>query len=171
LAGERERKEKEAWRMGDDEELSRSMEQLEMAKARLENLTKEAELLQMSLNEHMRAVATIRSFINLPEGREVLVPVGAGAFISAKSAGTGWALVSIGAGVTQEKKFDDAISVLEKEAAEIELEERKILQEMRAIEKQANMLNQKVQAMSQGVQEAAPAPPRPKPKKNKDEEE
>lgn len=157
--------------MGDEEELSKSMEELEMAKARLENLTKEAELLQMSLNEHMRAVVTIRSFINLGEGREVLVPIGAGAFIPAKSAGTGWALVSIGAGVTQEKKFDDAISALEKEAAEIELEERKILQEMRAIEKQANMLNQKVQAMSQGGAEAAQAPPRTKPNRKKDEEE
>ena len=156
--------------MGDDEELSRSMEELEMAKARLENLTKEAELLQMSLNEHMRAVATIRSFVNLPEGRDVLVPIGAGAFIPARSAGTGWALVSIGAGVTQEKKFDDAVSALEKDAAEIEVEERRILQEMRAIEKQANMLNQKVQAMSQGESPPAPAPPKAKSKK-KDEEE
>jgi len=157
--------------MGDDEELSRSLEELEMAKARLENLTKEAELLQMSLNEHMRAVATMRSFINLPEGKDVLVPVGAGAFISARSSGNGWALVSIGAGVTQEKKFDDAISALEKEAAEIELEERKILQEMRAIEKQASMLNQRVQAMSQGGGAPAPRPPAQKTKKKKDEEE
>jgi len=157
--------------MADEEDLSRTMEELEMAKARLENLTKEAELLQMSLNEHMRAVATIRSFINLPEGREVLVPIGAGAFIPARSHGTDWALVGIGAGVTQQKKFDDAISSLEKEAAEIELEERKILQEMRAIEKQAAMLNQRVQAISQGGAAPAPEPPRPKSRKKKDEEE
>jgi prefoldin alpha subunit len=157
--------------MGDEEELSRSMEELEMAKSRLENLSKEAELLQMSLNEHMRAVATIRSFINLPEGRDVLVPVGAGAFIPARSAGKGWALVSIGAGVTHEKNFDEAIAALEKQAAQIELEERKILQEMRAIEKQANALNQKVQMISQGGMGAAPEPPKTKPRKKKDEEE
>ena len=71
--------------MGEEEELSQSMEELEMAKARLEHMTKEAELLQMSLNEHLRAVATIRSFIDLPEGKDVLVPIGAGAFIPARS--------------------------------------------------------------------------------------
>jgi len=158
--------------MGDEEELTQSMEELENAKARLENMTKEAELLQMSLNEHMRAISTIRSFVNLPEGREVLVPIGAGAFLPARSAGTGWALLSVGAGISQEKKFDDAIAALEKQAAEIELEERKILQEMRNIEKQANLLNQRIQAISQGAGQAKAAPPKKEEKrKKKDEEE
>jgi len=157
--------------MGDEEELSQTMEELEIAKARLENMSKEAELLQMSLNEHMRAIATVRSFINLPEGRDVLVPIGAGAFLPARSTGTGWALISLGSGVTQEKKYDEAIAALEKQAAEIELEERKILQEMRNIEKQANILNQRVQAMSQGPPPAKAAPPKKAEKKKKDEEE
>jgi len=157
--------------MGEDEELSQSMEELDIAKARLENMTKEAELLQMSLNEHLRAVATIRSFLDLPEGKEVLVPIGAGTFIPARSAGTGWALISIGAGISQEKKFDDAISALEKQAAEIELEERRILQEMRGIEKQANMLNQKIQAISQGGGQSRAPPPKKTEKRKNDEEE
>jgi prefoldin alpha subunit len=157
--------------MGEEEELSQSMEELEMAKARLEHMTKEAELLQMSLNEHLRAVATIRSFIDLPEGKDVLVPIGAGAFIPARSAGTGWAMLNIGAGVSQEKKYDDAISALEKAAAEIELEERKLLQEMRGIEKQANMLNHRIQSISQGAGQARAQPPKKTEKRKKDEEE
>ena len=159
--------------MGDEEALSQSMEELEVARARLEALSKEAELLQISFNEHMRAIATIRAVLQLPEGRDVLVPIGAGAFLPARTTGVGWAIVSLGAGVNQEKKFDEAVAVLEKQAAEIELEERKILQQMRGIEAHANQLNQRIQAMSQGAAPERPAAPADKPGKRKkgDEEE
>jgi len=159
--------------MGDEEALSQSMEELEVARARLEALSKEAELLQISFNEHMRAIATIRAVLQLPEGREVLVPIGAGAFLPARTTGANWALVSLGAGVSQEKKFDEAVAALEKQAAEIELEERKILQQMRGIEAHANDLNQRIQTMSQGAAPEKPEAAAGKPGKRKkgDEEE
>jgi prefoldin alpha subunit len=158
--------------MADEEELSQSMEALEMAKARLENMSKEAEILQMSLNEHIRAVETLKSYSKLEDGKEMLIPVGAGAFLPARSSGAGWALVSIGTGLTVEKNLDGAVEALEKSAAEIELEERKLIQAMKNLEKQAQLLSERVQSLSQGgPAEPEGAPPPKKQPRRKDEEE
>jgi len=158
--------------MGAEEEMSQSMEALEMAKARLENMSKEAEILQMSLNEHIRALETLKAYAKAGEGKDILIPVGAGAFLPARSTGAGTALVSIGTGLTVEKKLDEAVESLEKSAGEVELEERKLIQEMKNLEKQAQLLSQRVQTLSQGG--PAPDEPAPAPRKHprkKDEEE
>ena len=158
--------------MGADEELSQSMEALEMAKMRLENMSKEAEILQMSLNEHIRALETLKAYSKVGEGKDILVPIGAGTFLPARSTGGGNALVSIGVGLTVEKKLDEAIEALEKSAGEVELEERKLLQEMKNLEKQAQLLSQRVQSLSQGgPSEPEEAPPPKKQSRKKDEEE
>jgi len=158
--------------MGADEELSQSMEALEMAKMRLENMSKEAEILQMSLNEHIRALETLKAYSKVGEGKDILVPIGAGTFLPARSTGGGNALVSIGVGLTVEKKLDEAIEALEKSAGEVELEERKLLQEMKNLEKQAQLLSQRVQSLSQGGPSGPEeAPPPKKQSRKKDEEE
>lgn len=160
--------------MGDEEELSQSMEALEMAKSRLESMSKEAEILQMSLNEHIRALETLKAYAKVGDGKDILVPIGAGTFIPARSTGAGNALVSIGVGITVEKKLDEAIEALEKSAGEVELEERKLIQNMKNLEKQAQLLSQRVQSLSQGgpagPEEAPPQKPKRAPRK-KDEEE
>lgn len=158
--------------MGAQEELSQSMETLEMAKMRLENMSKEAEILQMSLNEHIRALETLKAYAKAGEGKEILIPVGAGTFLPAKSTGANTALVSIGTGLSVEKKLDEAVVTLEKSAGEVELEERKLIQEMKNLEKQAQLLSQRVQMLSQGgPAEGEQAPPPKRPSRKKDEEE
>jgi len=159
--------------MGAEEELQQAIEALEMAKARLENMSKEAELLQMSLNEHIRAIETLKAYSKAGEGKEILVPVGAGAFVPAKSSGQDRALVSIGAGLSVERKLDEAVSSLEKAASSVELEERKMIQEIRNLEKQAQLLSQRVQALSRGepLPEQPEAPSSKKRSRRKDEEE
>jgi len=158
--------------MGAEEELSQSMEALEMAKMRLENMSKEAEILQMSLNEHIRAVETLKAYARAGEGKDILIPVGAGAFIPARSTGAGTALISIGTGLTVEKTLDEAVSSLEGSAGEVELEERKLIQEMKNLEKQAQMLSQRVQMLSQGGPDPEGPEAAPKrPSRKKDEEE
>jgi prefoldin alpha subunit len=151
------------------------MEALEMARLRLENMSKEAEIIQMSLNEHIRAIETIKAYATAGDGKEILIPVGAGAFLPARSSGQDWAIVNIGTGVSSERKLDEAVTALEKSAEEIEAEGRKLTQNMRNLEKQASMLNQKVQELSAGQgAEPAPEPEKPQPKKHarkKDEEE
>lgn len=158
--------------MGAEEDLSQSVEALEMAKMRLENMSKEAEILQMSLNEHIRALETLKAYAKAGEGSEILIPVGAGTFLPARSTGTGTALVSIGTGLTVEKGLEEAVASLERSAGEIELEERKFIQEMKNLEKQAQLLSQRVQLLSQGgpaAEEQAPAPKRASRKKDEEE--
>jgi hypothetical protein len=66
-------------------------------------------------------------------------------------------MIGIGAGLTVEKSIDDAIASLEKDAAEIELQERKMIQEMKNLEKQAAMLQQRFRQLQQAAM--APEPP------------
>jgi prefoldin alpha subunit len=158
--------------MGNEEALSQTLEAIEMAKLQLENMSKQAEILQMSLNEHIRALETLRAYSKTGEGKEILIPVGAGTFVRAQSFGAGKALVSIGAGLTMEKPFDEAITALEKEAGEVELEERKLVQNMKNLEKQAQLLTQRAQALSRagpGEEGEKPAPRRPSRKKDEEE--
>ncbi|MBM4249848.1 MAG: prefoldin subunit alpha [Euryarchaeota archaeon] len=158
--------------MGNERELSQTMEALEMAKLQLEAMSKEAEILQMSLNEHIRALETLKAYRTAGDGKELLIPVGAGTFLPARSTGNGKALVSIGAGLSVEKPFEEAIAALEKAAGEVELEERKLVQNMKNLEKQAQLLSQRAQALSQAGPEGEEGAPAPKkaPRK-KDEEE
>ena len=161
--------------MASEEELSQSMEELEMAKMRLDNMSKEAELLQMSINEHVRAIETLKAYAKTGDGKDILIPVGAGTFIPARSTGSDRTLVAIGSGLSVEKKLDDAVAALEKAAGDIEMEERKLLQEMKNLEKEAQLLSQRVQAISQvrgGDPEEGGHEHQPKrPGRKKDEEE
>ena len=139
-----------------EEELSRSLEELEMARMRLESLSKQAELLQASLGEHARAIETVRAVSTLKEGTEILVPVGAGTFVPARSSGAGHAIVGVGAGVSVERSTEEALAKLEKDAAELELAQTKIIQEIRNVEKQAGLLSQRIQALQRELEEGAP---------------
>jgi len=143
--------------MSNENEMEQTMQALEMAKMRLESLGKDAELLQSSLTEHARAIETLKALSTTKEGNDILIPVGAGAFIPAKATGANWAMIGIGAGLTVEKKFDEAVAALEKDAAEIELQERKMITEMKNLEKQTGALQQRFRQLQQAAM--APEPP------------
>lgn len=127
-----------------EEEVQKSLADLELYRAQLEGLGRQDELLRASLEEHMRARLTM---MNYKEGKEkeILVPIGANSFLFAKIVDPSKAIVGIGANLTIEEPIDRAIEKLDKRIEMIENTDRKIMERIAEINEKATILSQQIQ--------------------------
>ena len=77
-------------------DLRRGLAVLDQYREQLEALAQQQEIVRASLEEHMRARETLLRYQQAGKGAEVLVPVGANAFVVASSLETEKAFVGIG---------------------------------------------------------------------------
>jgi prefoldin alpha subunit len=96
-----------------DEELRQAMAVLDSYREQLEALTRQAQLLQMTFEETNRARETLKAFNAAKEGDEILMPIGASSFVTAKVTGNKTALVGIGNKLAAEKTLDESISKMD----------------------------------------------------------
>ena len=102
-----------------DDELRQALYALDVYKAQLEGFAQQAQILQISLEEAVRARETLKAFLNAKEGDELLIPVGAQSFVHAKATGANKAIVGIGNRMSVEKDLDGAVAFLDQSAKEI----------------------------------------------------
>jgi prefoldin alpha subunit len=76
-------------------------------------------MLKLTLRDLETALATITALIDEPAGKETLVPIGFGSFVNATLTSTDKVVIGIGAGVSVEKKTEDAKVFLEKRKEEL----------------------------------------------------
>jgi len=113
-----------------------------------ENYTQQISVIQASLGEHEKALATMNAIENIAEGGELLVSVGAGTAIYATLDRKDKVIVSFGGGVSAEKDIKSAIDIVTKRQKEL-LETQKRLAEMIAgIETEAQQLEQNLQVIA-----------------------
>ncbi|MBD3388228.1 MAG: prefoldin subunit alpha [Candidatus Altiarchaeales archaeon] len=96
-----------------DEELRNTLMQLETGKRQLDQLGKQGQMIESAILELTSTVEALKSLESQKTGSEVLVPFGAGSYITASLKDTESVLVDIGAGYSVEKKLPDAIVTLE----------------------------------------------------------
>ncbi len=106
------------WKVA-SEDLQTAVTEYEMLRAQLDALAQQNELLQMSLEEHMRAKETMTRFQKGGEGAEILVPVGANSFLFATIKEPDKAIVGIGSDITVEEDMDVAVKRLEERIGQI----------------------------------------------------
>ncbi len=106
-----------------------------------ESLSQQMNMVQMTIRDVETAIITITSLKDESLGKETLVPIGFNSFINATITNTDKVVIGVGAGVSVEKKTDDARAFLEKRKDElIKYNEKltnavsKLAQEMRNIE-------------------------------------
>ncbi|MDD4185528.1 MAG: prefoldin subunit alpha [Candidatus Methanomethylophilaceae archaeon] len=128
-----------------DNELRQSMALLEAYNSQLEALAKQSQLLQMSLSEIVRAREALRALQETEEGEEVLVPVGASIFVSAKASAKRSAIVSIGSRVSMEMNLDAALDYIKRNSDEISEALGKISETVKSLEATAQNLAVTVQ--------------------------
>lgn len=128
-----------------DDELRQALTVLDTYKMQLEALSGQAQLLQMSLEESMRARDTIDSLKNAKEGDEILVPVGASSFIPAKVTASDKAIVGVGNRISVEKSLDDAVEYMKANVDEITEALKKANETIREIDGAARNLTMAVQ--------------------------
>ncbi len=120
-----------------------------------EAIGQQINMLKLTLKDLETALATITALKDEPAGKETLVPIGFGSFVNATLTSTDKVVIGIGAGVSVEKKTEDAKVFLEKRKEELTkyFEQMnnafsKLAEEMQNIERTVQMQQQSRTPMS-----------------------
>ena len=141
--------------MPDNDDIDSIAAQLELQQAKGEAIRQQMQNMQASMLEVTAAMEAIRNLKNA--GKDVLVPVGAGAYISCPKPDTERVVVGIGANLMVQKKPEEALKLMEErqkmlanavKAAQEDLE--MVVKEIDELSKRASLLasgaNQNVRA-------------------------
>lgn len=136
---------------------------LQQTREQLEEFRTQSELLRISVEEHRTAIDTLEAYKDVKPGQEVLVPVGANAYIFANSSGAKTAITEIGAGLSASLPIDVAVEKLRKRIEKIGASRKKVVEGGQRLEQSVASIEQQVQglyAQIQGGEAPARAPPR-----------
>ncbi len=128
-----------------DEELRQALAVLDAYKAQLDSLSSQLQLLQMSLEEAVRARDTLKAFAAAKVGDELMVPIGASSFVFARVADTEKAVVGIGNRLSQERPMADAVIYLDSNIEEIGEALKKATEAGAELENRARQLSAVIQ--------------------------
>lgn len=92
---------------------------LRAIQAQANSIAQQVAMVQASIAEHERAVATLEELQKQPKGGDLLVPTGAGTYFFATLARTDRVLADLGAGVSAERSPPDALATLQKRKEEL----------------------------------------------------
>lgn len=120
-----------------------------------EAIGQQISMLKLTLKDLESALTTITALKDEPAGKETLVPIGFGSFVNATLTSTDKVVIGVGAGVSVEKKTEDAKVFLEKRKEELtkyfeQLNNAfsKLAEEMQNIERTVQMQQQSRTPMS-----------------------
>ena len=130
---------------GSEAELRRGLAVLDQYREQLEALAQQQEIVRVSLEEHMRAKETLLRYKEAGAGAEVLVPVGANAFLVAQVKDAEKAFVGVGSDVVL---FDDIPRQIERLDARI----KSISDAMATIGDRLAQLQQRAESQGAAVQ-------------------
>jgi prefoldin alpha subunit len=130
---------------------------LQQTRDQLEEFRTQAELLRISVEEHRTAIDTLEAYKDVKEGHEVLVPVGANAYVFANSSTPKSAITEIGAGLSAAMPIDVAVEKLRKRIERIEASRKKVLEGGSKLEANMAAIEGQVQSLYAQLQ-GAPAP-------------
>ena len=128
-----------------DDELRQALAALDAYKNQLNSLTQQSQLLQMSYEETLAASRTLASLVDAKEGDEIMVPVGASSFITAKVTSSPKAVVGVGNKVSVEKDLSDAVEYMKSNLEEIADALKKLNESMQEMDAAARNLSLAVQ--------------------------
>lgn len=128
-----------------EEELREAVAKLDLARAQLDGLMRQGELLRMSLEEHMRAKETISGYSGTKEGGELLVPVGANCFVFATVGNKAEMIVGLGSDVAIQDSAEGAISRLDKRIEDLSAAEEELEKRIAELDSEVAQLSQQVQ--------------------------
>jgi len=134
---------------GKQREIQEYLYRIELIKSQLEALTQQGEIFEMTANEILRAKETLENVRNLESGKEILIPLGGDAFITAKVSEVKKIMISVGAKTIIEKDTDGAIEMLDKRLDNLNQMNQNIVQGITNLQQQAEIMNQKIQQLSQ----------------------
>ena len=124
-----------------DEELRQAMQTLEAYNQQLENINRQARLLQNTRDEATRASRTVQALIDAKPGDEILVPIGSSCLITVQVSEKKKAIIGVGSKVSVEKDLPDAVEYLDKTSKELSEAIQKTITAMQEIQDYADTVS------------------------------
>jgi len=117
--------------------------------AQIEALRAEIEVIDDNIATYRIAIKTINNLRDLGKGKNILIPIGAGAQIEAKIEDPDRVVVSIGSGISAELKADEALTQIAKEIAALQALRRTLEQAIVEAYQKTEELLQKTRELGQ----------------------
>ena len=128
-----------------DEELRQAMQTLEAYNQQLENINRQARLLQNTRDDAVRATRTVQALIDAKPGDEILIPVGSSCLITVQVSEKKKAIIGIGSKISVEKELPDAAEYLDNTSKELSEAVQKTIAAMQEIQNYAEQLSAAIQ--------------------------
>lgn len=140
--------------MSENEQRFRAtLSQLNIYEQQAQMLEDRLVLLNQMLEETRRATLALEEIKNMNPDHEVLISLGAGAFLKVKVAEREKAIFQIGAGVVMEKSIDDVKAKLSERQGELQRELQATAQQLDATVRRARELNRQLQELAAKISE------------------
>ena len=139
----------------DEQEIMAASQELEALRNQIDNLTKQEELIQVTLEEFTRAKDALNDLKGKKEGDEILVPIGANCWVHAVLGNMDKAIASIGSNIAVGQPVDEIVIRLDSQLEEIETAKTEVSAKLTSLNAKASELTQmlqKVYAEMQGQQ-------------------
>lgn len=136
--------------MSDDSEFNerqfnQDISMLENARAQLDALMKQQQLIQLAIEEHVRARETIKALAKGSPGDEVLVPIGADSYVYARISDNRNAIVGVGAGTSIRRTPEEAEKIMDSKIDDLS-------RAFKTVGERAAQLEAAVQELSERIQ-------------------
>ncbi len=127
----------------EEQNIERGIATLEALKVNIDNIQKQLATVELSMQEHERAIETMEHYRDAGE-EEILVPVGAGTFIAAKTSEKR-ALISIGNDLFTEMTPAKIVEKLKERKSELEKLKGKLTEDLYRLQENYAMLSAQVE--------------------------
>jgi len=143
--------------MPTEQQLREDYTMLETAKAQLEALVRQQQLIQLAVDEHVRARETIKQLEKGNPGDDVLVPLGAESYIHSKISDNRDVIVGVGSGVSTKRSAADAEKILDGKIDDLSRAFKAVADRAAQTEALIQELSEKVQSQVDLLQSAGRA--------------
>jgi len=136
----------------DESALRENMMRLETAKAQLEGLSRQQELIQLAIEEHVKARETVKSLAKSASEDALMIPVGADSYIYAKATDRKEVVIGVGSDVSIQRNAEEAEKILDARVEELAQAFQKVAEMAAQTEGAIQELSEKVQKQYEQVQ-------------------
>ena len=128
-----------------EQEIMAASQELETLRNQIENLSKQEELIQVTLEEFTRAKDALNDLKGKKEGDEILVPIGANCWVHAVLGDMDKAIASIGSNLAVGQSIDEIVVRLDSQLEEIEVANKEVSSKLTSLNAKAAELTQMLQ--------------------------
>ncbi len=143
-------------------ELRRAVSVLDQYRAQLDALQRQADVIQIGLEENLRARETASRYGTAGKGAEVLVPIGGNVFLIAQVKDPERALVGIGSDVVVKDMIPQAVERLDARVRDLQQAQEALARQITEIERRLDAQSDFVQDVYERMAKKAPARAEPR---------